>query len=65
MLMDLARTSAGLETLAGRCFTRISYPHQLPARLLLLRRAVRSRHRPPDHPDIDCIQDARALANSP
>ena len=31
MLMDLARTSAGLETLAGRCFTRISYPHQLPA----------------------------------
>ena len=52
MLMDLAGTSAGLETLASQCFTRISYPHQLPARLLLPRRAVRSRHRPPDHPDI-------------
>ena len=61
MLMDLARTFAGLETLAGRCFTRISYPHGSCFYEGLCgpdtdRRIIQT---------FDCIQDARALANSP
>ena len=61
MLMDLAGTSAGLETLAGRCFTRISYPHGSCFHEGLCgpdtdRQIIQT---------FDCIQDARALANSP